>query len=69
MNANRTAAEAIAEMTAVLLVFKQRQEAHAAKGFCADLWSTNIAEYEQMIARLESGLGLTDFQRGKKVTA
>jgi hypothetical protein len=69
MNANRTVAEAIAEMTVVLSVFKQRQEAHAAKGFSADLWSSNIAEYENMISRLQSGLGLTDFQRGKKLTA
>ena len=56
MNVERT--EAINRALATLEVYRQRQAKRA-------IWTEEIADCENMIARLQAGLSLTDWQRGK----
>jgi hypothetical protein len=55
---NNERIEAIKRISATLEVYRQRQAKRA-------IWTEEISDCEIMIARLQAGLSLTNWQRGK----
>lgn len=56
--------EQIGKLNEQITIYTQRNERHARAGFTGDLWSDEIRDCQNMIAKLRAGDGLTRNQRG-----